>query len=104
MKERDVILMLKEIIDTRNNTRERMIYLQELRSFGHVPSIDDFYEYIPLMPLEKEWNQFQKSSLAHKLRSVGVPEKELNEILFDTFFDEYLNKTTIVYTKTIFLM
>lgn len=101
MRNVDVILILQEIIETKNNTRERMIYLQELRSLGHVPSIDDFYDYIPLMPLEKEWNHFQKSSLAHKLRSVGVPEKELQEILFDTFFDEYLNKTTISFSRTI---
>jgi len=73
-------------------TRERMVYLQELRSLGYNPNIMDFYTYAPLLDLEKDWDKFMKSSLAHKLRSIGLPEKEILPILFDTFCDEYLVK------------
>lgn len=75
-----------------NDIRDRMQYLQELRPLGYVPCVLDFYEYGPLRGVEAEWHNVSHSTLAHKLRAVGVPKDQLHEILFDEFCDQYMIK------------
>ena len=86
------VIKNKPVISDRALTRERMVYLMEMRSLGYVPNIMDFMDYVPIGQIEKDWDTFMKSSLAHKLRSIGLHQNEVQTILFDTFCDEYLAK------------
>lgn len=79
------------VISEKNEIRERMLYLQEIRQYTfYTPHVNDFYEYAPLGQLDKVWDKLQTSTLAHKLRSARIPEPEVKAILFDTMCDEFL--------------
>lgn len=81
-----------ELIE-KNQVRERMVYLQEIRQYTfYAPNVNDFLDYAPLSELDKIWDKLNYSTLAHKLRSARIPEPEIKAILFDTMCDEYLAK------------